>query len=272
MMLFDKDLAQIAEETLTDLEAAGIDGSTPGDITRILLGVVNKQLDSFYQVLRENHVQAFVSKATESRLELIGQLVQCKRVVGESDDNYRYRICNAVLDAATANETAVRLAALSAEGVQDVMMRPFTHGTGSFSVYVVSEESFTPEEILESVRTKLEAVKGYGIRTEVYRPVVKEVQVSVRVVYDKTVSESERALGLSLITEEIQFFLNGLNVGQILDFGQFEKIARSTVESVKEVHIFNFKIDGRPVFSKDIIPAWNERFVEASVPNAVYVI
>lgn len=272
MMLFDKDLAQIADETLADLEAAGIDGSTPGDITRILLGVVNKQLDSFYTVLRENHVQAFVSKATDARLDLIGQLVQCNREPGESNDNYRYRICNAVLDAASANETAVRLAALSAEGVQDIMMRPFTHGTGSFSVYVLSAESYTPDEVLENVREKLEAVKGYGIRTEVYRPIIKEVQVSMRVVYDKTVRESERALGLSMITEEVQSYLNGLNVGQFLDFSRFEQIARETVDNIKEVHIFDFKVDGRPVFNKTIIPAWNERFVEAGVLNAVYVI
>lgn len=272
MMLFDKDLAQIADETLADLEAAGIDGSTPGDITRILLGVVNKQLDSFYGTLRENHIQAFVSKAVGPRLELIGQLVQCKKNAGESDDNYRYRICNAVLDAASANETAVRLAALSATGVQDVIMRPFTHGTGSFSIYVVSENSHTPEEVLENVRAKLEETKGYGIRTEVYRPIVKEVRVSMRVVYDKRVSESERSLGLSMITEEIQNYLNGLNVGEILDFSSFEEIARQTVENVKEVHIFDFKIDGRPVFNKSIIPAWNERFVEATTKNAVYVI
>lgn len=272
MMLFDKDLAQIAEETLADLEAAGIDGSTPGDITRILLGVINKQLDSFYEVLRENHIQAFVSKAAGPRLELIGQLVQCEKYAGESDDNYRYRICHAVLDAASANKTAVRLAALSAEGVQDIIMRPFTHGTGSFSIYVVSELSFTPEEVLDNVRKKIEAVKGLGIRTEVYRPIVKETEVSMRVVYDKRVSESERALGLSMITEAVQRYLNGLNVGETLDFSSFERIARQTVENVKEVHVFNFKIDGRPVFNKDIIPAWNERFVEATTRNAVYVI
>lgn len=272
MMLFDKDLAQITDETLADLEAAGIDASTPGDMVRILLGVVNKQLNSFYGVLRDNHVQAFASKATGPRLELIGELVQCKKYAGETDSNYRYRICHAIEDAATANEVAVRLAALSAAGVQDVIMRPFTHGTGSFSVYVVSAESYTPDEVLENVRLKLEEVKGYGIRTEVYRPIIKEVQVSMRVVYDKTVRESERLLGLSMITDEIQRYLNGLNSGDTLEFESFESIARRTVDNVKEVHVFNFRIDGRPVFNKDIIPAWNERFVESTSQNAVYVI
>lgn len=272
MMLFDKNLDIIAEETLADLEGAGIAGSKPGDIVRILLGVMNKQLDSFYKVMRVNHVQAFASKAKDERLELVGEIVQCTRLPGEDDDNYRYRITHALEDAATANEIAVRLRVLSVGGVQDVKMKPFTHGTGSFAVYVISEESYTPEEILTDVREKLRDVKALGIRAEAYRPTIKEVQVSMRVVFEKGVRESERSLALSLITDNIQDYLNGLNVGDELDFSMFETIARDVSEKAKEVHVFNFKVDGRPVLNKSIVPAWNERFVESTVQNAVHVI
>lgn len=272
MMLFDKNLAIIAEETLADLEAAGIAGSRPGDITRILLASFNKQLDSFYTTLRVNHVQAFASKATDERLEMVGEIVQCSRLPGESDDNYRYRITHALEDAATANAIAVRLRVLSVGGVQDVIMKPFTHGTGSFSVYVVTEETITPDEILEDVREKLREVKAEGIRAEAYRPIIKEVQLGMRVVFEKGVRESEKSIALSLITEGVQDYLNGLNVGDTLDFAKFETIAREITDKATEVHIFNFKVNGRPVLNKSITPAWNERFVEAPVQNAVYVI
>lgn len=49
----------------------------------------------------------------------------------ESDANYRYRLSNATLASEKANEIAIRLAALSVDGVADVIIRKYARGIGS---------------------------------------------------------------------------------------------------------------------------------------------
>ena len=272
MILFHKDLNQIAEETLADLESAGIQNTSPGDMVRILLATINKQLGTYYTTLRDNHVQAFVSQATGERLDLIGVLLQCTRYSGESDDNYRYRITKQIQSVATANETAVRLAILSVPGVQEVMLKPFTHGTGSFSAYIISDMVSTPEYLLTDVDEVLKEVKALGIRSEVMRPIIKEVEVKIRVIFDKKVREFEKALIIESIRSEISDYLNGLHVGEELIFDEFERIARSHSEFITGVTVFDMRINERSIIPKNIKPAWNERFVESGRQNAVMVI
>ena len=272
MILFHKDLNQIAEETLAELEAAGILNTRPGDMVRILLAAINKQLGTYYTTLRDNHVQAFVSYAKQERLDLIGVLVQCTRYAGESDDNYRYRITKQIQSVATANQTAVRLAILSVYGVQEVMLKPFTHGTGSFAAYVITETAETPETILRDVEDALSEVKALGIRAEVMRPIIREVEVKIRVTFDKTVREFEKALMLDSAREFVSTYLNGLHIGESLVFDEFEKRVREVSELITSVNVFDLRIDGRSIIPKTIEPAWNERFVEAGRQNAVMII
>lgn len=107
----------------------------------------------------------------------------------ETDDNYRYRIANATLAAEKANETAIRLAALSVDGVSDVVMRAYTRGIGSFEVLVIPTEGLADASLLGKVQSAIDKAQAYGIRGLAAAPTVVPIDIEVRIVFVKDTTE-----------------------------------------------------------------------------------
>lgn len=273
MILLDKTYEQIMNETLADLEGMGIRDKSAGSVARLLLNAINKRLHTYYGALKVNHAQAFVSKAKGDYLDMIGQLLDCHRQPDEAadDEAFRYRITKQIQIVASANKMAVRLAALSVDGVQDVMMKRFTHGTGSYSVYVISEMAITPQSLLDSVQEKIEDVEGFGIRGEVFRPIVLSVEMKVRLIFNKTVPDLDRRLATAQAQDALQNYTNSRNVGQTLSTNDIKKLLQEIHPGIEESILFNYKIDNRPVLAVDQVPAWNERYIESDKPNAIQI-
>jgi hypothetical protein len=269
-----KDINEIMEETLKELEAMGITETDAGGVARLLLYIINKRLATYYETLNINQMQAFVSHATGFFLDKIGRLLDCDRRPEEigNDDAYRYRITKQIQVVASANRMAVRLAALSVSGVQDVKMKPFTHGTGSFSIYVISEDVFTPESILEEVRQKMDEFASFGIRAEVFRPYLVPVELRTRLLFKKNVSDLDKKLIISQANEAIRQYMNSRNAGDPFSFDTLTSNIQSLHEDISDIIYFDFKVNNRPAFIKDQTCAWNERFVQSDKPNAVQVI
>lgn len=271
MILFHKTIDEISRETLEALEAAGIKNSSPGDMVRIMLAVMNDRLGKYYESLELNHMQAFVSRAAGIRLEAIGEMVNCKRRASEDDESYRYRITRQILSVATANETAVRLAALSVAGVQDVLIKPMTHGSGSFSIYVIDENAQTSEEVLDLVRSAVEEVKALGIRSTVMRPIVKEIEISIRITLPKNYDEFTRTYIESSVRRLVDERLNSSTIGQVLDTDDIKRDIVESIPDLVDIQIYNLKVDGRETLPGILQPRWNERFVESGKQNAIRV-
>lgn len=271
MILFDKTYEQIMEETLTELTGMGISERDAGSVARLFLNVINKRLHQYYKSLKLNHVQAFVSTAEGDFLDKIGVLVDCKRRTGEFDEDYRYRMTKQIQVVASANRIAIRLAALAIDGVQDVMMKRYTHGTGSYSVYVISENPITPQELLDSVQAAIDEVQAFGVRGEVYRPIIQTVEMKTRLIFNKRVPDLERKLAIAQAQDTLKMYVNSRGVGQPLVVDEIKKELRGVHNDIEETIIFNYKINHRPVLNVDQECAWNERFIESDKPNAIMV-
>lgn len=272
MILFHKELDQINEETLTQLEAMGVNDSTPGDMVRILLSIINEQVDGYYTTLKENHLQAFVSHASGPRLEAIGELLQCNRRPGEDDGNYRFRITHENRNKAAANETAIRLSALSVAGVEDAIIRPYSHGTGSFTVYLIIDPNFDDIEVINNVTDAIAEARALGIRTDVLLPFERELEVKIRIIFNKDTKEVEKAILLNQVKEQIRLELSQMTIGESLLVEKFERIARSIIPTLESVTIFDMRINNRAVLIKDYQTRWDERIVESPKHNAIMVI
>lgn len=273
MILMQKDLDIIMQETLTEMNGMGLDVK-PGSVTRLILTVMNKQLESFYETFTLNHAQAFVSRATGSFLDHIGLLLNCERKAEEAhdDDGYRYRITKQIQVVASANEMAVRLAALSVDGVQNVNMRRFTHGSGSFSVYVISDNPITPDFILQEVQNKIDEVEAFGVRGIVYRPEMLPVEMNIRLIFKKTVPDLERKLAIAKAQEALKDYMNSRDAGEAVSIGVIDSDLKSIHEGITDMIIYNFKVKNRPALPVNQTCAWNERFIESDKPNALMVI
>lgn len=273
MILLDKTYKQIMDETLAELEGMGVRDTSAGSVARLLLNTLNKRLHTYYDTLKINHAQAFVSKANDKFLDMIGELLNCYRQPDEvgDDEAFRYRITKQIQIVASANKMAIRLAALSVDGVQDIMMKRFTHGTGSYSIYVISEAAITPQSLLDSVQDAIEDCEAFGVRGEVFRPIVLAVEMKIRLIFNKTVPDLDRKLSIAQSQDAVQNYVNSRNVGMPLSTNDIIKIIQEIHPGIEESILFDYKIDNRPVLAVDQHPAWNERYIESDKPNAIYI-
>ncbi|WP_422661737.1 baseplate J/gp47 family protein (plasmid) [Paenibacillus sp. EC2-1] len=274
MIFNDKQLSDIMEESLKEMEGMGITEVEAGGVARLILSIVNKRIAGYYDTLRENIMMPFVSKSKGPFLDMVGKILDCDRLPEEINDDepYRYRITKQIQRVAGGNHIAIRLAILSVPGVQDVKLKRFTHGTGSFSAYVVTEDPITPQYILDEVNEKIqEGVESFGVRAEAFRPVVIPVEMKVRLIFLKTVTDLDKKLAIAQSEEQLKHYLNSRNVGDSLEIDLVYELIKGVHEGIDEVVIFQYNIANRPVLTVDQACAWNERFIQSDKPNAIQV-
>ena len=131
----------------------------------------------------------------------------------EEDNNYRYRISNATLSAEKANETAIRLAALSVDGVSDVKMSPFARGMGSYDILVIPTEGLADSTLIAQVQDAIEDVQAYGIRGTATAPGVVPVDIEVRIVFIDGVTDGEQDRIRQRVQTAIERYIVSIPIG-----------------------------------------------------------
>lgn len=266
MFIETKDLNTLMAEALERLDGTVIEDAGPGSVVRLLLAVINSVLEEQYQALATIHLNSYVSTASGDYLDLLGELVHCERLAGEPDDEYRYRIAHQALADATANTTAIRLAALSIDGVKDVVINEYALGAGSCAVYCVIDDPAREESILENVKASIESVRGCGIRVEVLSPDTIPVGLKLTVIFKASVDSSARETDLALIESTAADYLNSRYPGQEVKVGEITAAILDVCgEDIAEVHITGMTRNGVSVPVEDQGCRWNERFVEDGI-------
>jgi uncharacterized phage protein gp47/JayE len=350
-MLFKKTFEELVAQSINDLQMhTDITNVSIGGVVRTLLEIINKQVSEYYEVLEINQAMGFLSSAEGFFLDLIGDLLNTKRleatpaeaksvdknqkfyvtkgflgdyipslmiesgtvvstvdesivftvkesvsfsssakeiyvdieavqpgsesnvgrnalishtidnenvytvntgaIVGgtdtEDDENYRFRISKATLSAEKANETAIRLAALSVSGVADAIMVPYMRGIGSYDVLVVPTEGIATESLLSEVQTAIEKVQAYGIKGYVKSPDIVPVDIEVKLIFQKDTTEEE----VSGIKEEtklaIERFIVNIPVGGTFVLNELRQQVMNVSPKTRD-HVINcYYFRGQP--------------------------
>lgn len=270
LLILNKSFDTIMDETMTALKSTPISNIGPGGIARLILGIVNGQLDTFYKALQVQHTQAFLSKATGDTIDLIGEIVSCQRATNELDDDYKYRISKQALTLERANETAIRLAVLSVSGVTDVIMKEYTHGTGSFSVYPVLDDPYSWNvTLLNDVQAALKEARAYGTRAVILQPRLSYVELKARILFDKKASELDRVMIQNEATQTVRTYINGLKPGEKIEIHVIKDRVGTISPYVISTDIYQFLIQNKSMLIVDQEPSWNERYIEALNKDAI---
>lgn len=269
MFIPTKTLEQLQEEALQRLQNTPLRDSGPGSVVRLLLAVVNSVLAEYYQQLDVIHMNSYVSTASGDFLDLLGEIVHCKRRENEPDDEYRYRISQQALADATANRMAIRLAALSVEGVKDVIFHEYALGTGSCALYVIIDDISQQDSILAAVKENVESAKATGMRIEVLTPKLIPIGLKMALIFKGGTLDLDRQSITSFVEQTVAAYLNSLYpgnpvviddiIGRAVSAGAYDSSSES---SIAEVCILALTRDGKEVSIEDQYCRWNERFVE----------
>lgn len=262
------DLQEKAKAKLTELGFS----TDPGSIVKLLLGIINEEFAEAYEALTISHTQAFLSTATGEFLDGIGLLLSCKRYSEEEDEDYRYRISKQILTTATSNETSVRLAALSVQGVKDVVLRNYALGAGSFSALILTEDREGDVVAVEQVRDAISKVAGYGIKFEVESPRPVEVKIKIKLITKDTVSDMDRQDLKYLVSNSLKDYFNTRKIGEPIIINQ---ITQRTMEVSKDIISYaceDFRVDRKLSVYVNQECRWNERFIVSPEPDAILIV
>lgn len=271
IVLNTKTFEELKTEATADLAAVGFNTS-PGAIAKLFMNIVNKNIANLYNTLTVNHIRAFVTTSDGAALDAIGVLVQCFRLRDETDDNFRYRIVHQCLTLATSNETAIRLTALTVEGVRDVILKPYSMGAGSFTVIVLSDEDVTATGILEAVKTKLLDIHGYGIRYNVVSPTLTYVSIKQRLFLDTNLSDIEKQEIRYNVQLALTEYLANLNIGENIIIDKITQVIMNVSDKILQESNVAFYINGEKALYVNQSCRWFERFiVSKDVDNVVII-
>lgn len=269
-LVFDKSFNALMSESLDGLQNTQISNVGPGGIANLIIAKANSHVANFYQTLKIQHAQAFLSMANGGNLDKIGFLLNCQRYMREDDENYRYRISKQTLSAEKANETALRLAILSVPEVKDVVLKEYSHGTGSFSAYPIIDDPFQWNGDLEArVLEQIKTTKSYGVKAFILQPKLVPVEIKGRLFMGKDVTEIDRTLLLNQATNYVRRYISVMKPGDTIQIHDLRNQILNLSSHIQEVQIHEFKIKNKSMLIVDQQSAWNERFTEASTPNAI---
>jgi uncharacterized phage protein gp47/JayE len=130
----------------------------------------------------------------------------------ESDNNYRYRLTLKVLDAEAANETALRLAALSVPGVADVVMKKNYRGIGTYGIIVKSTMPTASTILIDNVTQRV--LRKGGLGSIAFVTAQKEVgyALKTRVWYRKRLTTDQLDDIEMTMENTVRDYVNGLDL------------------------------------------------------------
>lgn len=269
-LIFDGSYTVLQEKAKVRLAEKGF-SVTPGSVAKLLVSIVNSEVSDLYSLLQEAHVQSFLSSATGNFLDAIGVLLNCSRLNEESDSDYRYRISNQVLIMASSNEIAVRLAALSVEGVKDIYLKKYSHGAGSFTVIVISDYYDTPETLLLNVSNAIDETVAFGTKYHVDKPNNDYISMDIKLIIKEGVDDiTAREIKL-YVKEKVKEYINSLKLGGMFIVNELTQRIMEVSENIVTYSCTNFMVNNKPAMFVNQESRWSSRFVISPEPDAINI-
>lgn len=271
LLLYNKSQEDLNVIAMERLKQSKINFIGPGGVARLLLNIINENIEGFYKALQVNHTQAFLSTAKGEFLEAIGYMLSCTKLPSEDDDTYRERISQQVLSAAAANMTSIRLAALSVEGVQSVVLKPFTYGTGSFDVFIIAANIDIAESLIIKAKSAIDETVGYGIKFNVSGPKLVPVDIQVKLMFRSSTDDATKQLTKTKVKEALKAYINSRSIGEPLIINEITQRVMEVDDEILNYQLVSLKVKNKRVMTVDQNCRWNERFIESSNPDAITV-
>lgn len=269
--MIPKSFEELASDVIERLEEnTPFTNVAAGGRARAIADLLIAKIADLYQDLDGLQKSAFVSTAKGVFLDLHGELVGVRRQPGESDQNYLYRITHA-LDAVGGRREAIRLAALSVPLVRQVEIKPYTHGSGSFSLIVVPHAIEQMDEAVSLVEEAIAPVVSEGIRAVVRGPSIKEVKLKLVLSFRETASEEARRNLRQQVKRAIKAYVDGLDMGRPMLVAGLIHAAMSVAKEIQNVILMEMHVDGQPLLVRDVIAYWDEKFYVRHLDDIVIV-
>lgn len=187
----------------------------------------------------------------------------------ESDENYRYRIKNAILARQGDNETALRMRLIALPGIRNIEIQPLARGTGTVDVIIVPMDRYVTEELLAAAQAAAQEAVSLGVSVKVKPPVEHPVDIDIQLAVK---ASADRVTVKSLVSSAVRSLIDNLPMGASTEAGTGDLIlsdiiaaAKNASADVRDVNIAKLRVDNRPanLVNQKVLPG--ERFYLQSI-------
>lgn len=268
-LIHNKSFDELSLEVHKKLSEEGF-SITPGSIAKLFSDIIIKYLSEFYDDLTDIHLQSFLSTSSGSYTDLIGKLVNCERYSQEeSDSSYKERISQQVESLSRANELSIRLEALKCSGVEDVVLKKYSHGPGSFTLIPLSH--IYSKNLEDEVYQRVHQVCSLGERVIVKNADFREIKLDINLVLAQSLDErQQQSIKVSVVTA-IDKYINNIRVGDTLIINQLTNAILSSSPEIINYTINSFRINNKDCLIINQSSRWDEKFIIANDVDSIVI-
>lgn len=164
----------------------------------------------------------------------------------EGDNNYKYRLVQKVIEGEAANETALRLAALSVPGVADVLMQKHYRGIGTFGIIIKSVTPTISDNLIDEVIERVIKKEGYSSVRFIRGQRQVGFAMKTRVWYKKRLDDDELDDIEGAMEDIVRNHVNNLDLGETL----------FTDRLIAELYSASEEIEGFGTRAQQLDEAW----------------
>jgi len=189
----------------------------------------------------------------------------------ENDEQFKYRIKNRMNELRSLRAMDIKLAALSVEGVSDVIIRRNYGGIGITGVIVLGTAPVVSDGVIKAVEAVCNQVCAAGEKVIVIPPLYRSIRLRLDLVYDtKNYTSDQIENDKRSLMQTIIDYINNIPVGGTLEIGTIKKMVFN-LKSIKDGYISYLKsgvynrFNGEDLFIEDkpltdLSCDWNEKF------------
>lgn len=199
-------------------------------------------------------------------LRKISNFILCENKFGistgegyETDEAYRWRISNKVVGNASANETAIRLAAFAVPGVRTISIIPKAYGVGTFRVFVEGVNPIINDGLLNAVKENILRSCAIGENVYVTHPTYIGVEMQIQLLFDYN---ANRNLLKESARSVIIDYVNNIDIGGEIIINEIIQRVMQLSDQIKDM---NFTLFGYGNYNKDTLV--NEDFTPLRLTN-----
>jgi uncharacterized phage protein gp47/JayE len=256
-----KTKTEMLNTVLTSLvDRKGITDVSPGSVARMFTEVLVEEFYQFYEQLDAMMLMTFVSTARGTYLDLIGSLLACTRNVGETDNDYRYRITNQVYVVQGANLTSLRVKVLQVSGVADVEFKRFSNGAGSFTCYVIPETYPISNDVINKVQAEVDATAAYGIYGEVKISTAIPVDFSIQLVFTNQTTNAERQTIRQQAVASVERYTKELLMGSPIIINEVIQRTMDVSAKIMDIQIVSLTVNEVNQYVRNLYPKTEEQY------------
>jgi hypothetical protein len=188
------------------------------------------------------------------------------QVTAESDDSYRARIIQSVNTTSGGTLGAMRMLALGAAGVRDIVLRDLPYGLGTVEALVVTEDNIPNNlGVINSVTSILVNVKPAGVRVYVKQPTVLPVDVGVTIITAPGAANVNVSNAMQLTANAISNFLNAPTVGTRLVYYELIQAILDATDYTADVIVNDLAVNGVQILRQNFTPASDQQLVPGNI-------